>query len=50
MSLWVGQAVAPLANRPAGRPAADLVVALVSETERAIRRVYAAEELGRQAS
>ncbi len=50
MSLWAGQAVALLARRPAGQRAADLVAALVSETERALRRVSAAAGLGRQAS
>jgi nitronate monooxygenase len=39
MSLWAGQAVGLLARRPAGQPAADLMAALVSETEVAIRRV-----------
>lgn len=42
MSLWAGQAVGLLARRPAGQPAGDLVAALVSETERAIRRVSGA--------
>ena len=41
MSLWAGQAVGLLARRPAGQRAADLVAALVSETEVAIRRVSA---------
>jgi len=39
MSLWAGQAVGLLARRPAGQPAGELVAALVSETELAIRRV-----------
>jgi nitronate monooxygenase len=42
MSLWAGQAVGLLARRPAGQPAGDLVAALVSETEQAIRRVSGA--------
>jgi nitronate monooxygenase len=39
MSLWAGQAVGLVARRPAGQPAADLMAALVSETEAAIHRV-----------
>jgi nitronate monooxygenase len=42
MSLWAGQAVGLLARRPAGQPAGELVAALVSETERAIRQVSGA--------
>lgn len=42
MSLWAGQAVGLLAHRPPGQPAADLLAALVSETEAALRRVSAA--------
>ncbi|MGH2349978.1 MAG: hypothetical protein ACRDFT_11010, partial [bacterium] len=42
MSLWAGQGVGLLAGRPAGQPAADLIAALVSETELAIRRVTSA--------
>jgi nitronate monooxygenase len=41
MSLWAGQAAGMLARRPAGQPAADLVAALVAETEGAIGRVSA---------
>ena len=37
-----GQAVGLLARRPVGQPAGDLVAALVSETEGAIRRVSGA--------
>ena len=41
MSLWAGQAAGLLARRPADQRAADLVAALVSETEVAIHRVSA---------